>query len=141
MCNNPTVAISDIVNWFVKMRSMGFKIQQVGHDRKFAGEEYIPAMKAQGFYIVDQPQLFYLKNQGFRRLENSMKNGKLYYCHSRAYEYCVSNVKGVEKTDDAVQYEKIEPKSRIDLFDCSVFACIRWAEYTAKQKKVGGWFG
>ncbi len=141
MCNNPTVAISDIVNWFVKMRAMGFKIQQVGHDRKFAGEEYIPAMKAQGFYVVDQPQLFYLKNQGFRRLENSMKNGKLYYCHSRAYEYCVSNVKGVEKTDDAVQYEKIEPKSRIDLFDCSVFACIRWAEYTAKQKKVGGWFG
>ena len=140
MCNSPTVAIDDIVNWFIRMRNMGFKIQQIGHDRKFAGEEYIPAMKAAKFYIVDQPQLFYLKSQGFRHIENSAKNGKLYYLHSRAYEYCVSNVKGIEKTDDAVQYEKIDSTSRIDLFDCSVFACVRWSEFTAKQKKVGGWF-
>ena len=140
MCNSPTVAIDDIVNWFIRMRNMGFKIQQIGHDRKFAGEEYIPAMKAAKFYIVDQPQLFYLKSQGFRHIENSAKNGKLYYMHSRAYEYCVSNVKGIEKTDDAVQYEKIDSTSRIDLFDCSVFACVRWSEFTAKQKKVGGWF-
>jgi len=140
MCNNPTVAIDDIVNWFVSMRNRGFKIQQIGHDRKFAGEEYIPAMKKQRFVVVDQPQLFYLKSQGFRHIENSAKNGKLYYLHSRAYEYCVSNVRGIEKTDDAVQYEKIDSTSRIDLFDCSVFACVRWAEFTAKQKKVGGWF-
>ena len=45
MCNSPTVNIGDIVNWFISMRKMGFDIAQVGHDRKFAGEEYFPAMK------------------------------------------------------------------------------------------------
>ena len=53
----------------------------------------------------------------------------------------MSNVKAIEKTDDAVQYEKINPKQRIDLFDASVFACIRCLEDTEKQKQLGGWFG
>lgn len=141
LCNNPTVNAADVVNWFVDMRSKGFKIQEIGHDRKFAGEEYMPLMKAEHFRIVDQPQYFYLKSQGFRHIEKAAKDGRLYYLHSRAYEYCVSNVKAIEKTDDAVQYEKINPKQRIDLFDASVFACIRCLEDTEKQKQLGGWFG
>ena len=141
LCNNPTVNAADVVNWFVDMRSKGFKIQEIGHDRKFAGEEYMPMMKAEHFRIVDQPQYFYLKSQGFRHIEKAAKDGRLYYLHSRAYEYCVSNVKAIEKTDDAVQYEKINPKQRIDLFDASVFACIRCLEDTEKQKQLGGWFG
>ena len=141
LCNNPTVNAADVVNWFVDMRNKGFKIQEVGHDRKFAGEEYMPLMKAEHFRIVDQPQYFYLKSQGFRHIEKAAKDGRLYYLHSRAYEYCVSNVKAIEKTDDAVQYEKINPRQRIDLFDASVFACIRCLEDTEKQKQLGGWFG
>ncbi len=141
LCNNPTVNAADVVNWFVDMRSKGFKIQEVGHDRKFAGEEYMPLMKAEHFRIVDQPQYFYLKSQGFRHIEKAAKDGRLYYLHSSAYEYCVSNVKAIEKTDDAVQYEKINPRQRIDLFDASVFACIRCLEDTEKQKQLGGWFG
>ena len=141
MCNSPTVNMGDIVNWFVQMRDKGFKIVQVGHDRKFAGEEYIPLMKAQKFNIVDQPQLFYVKSQGFRHIERSAKNKKLYYLHSEAYEYCVSNVKAIEKTDDAVAYEKVNPTQRIDLFDASVFACIRCIQDQDKQRKVGSWFG
>lgn len=141
LCNNPTVNAADVVNWFVDMRSKGFKIQEIGHDRKFAGEEYMPMMKAEHFRIVDQPQYFYLKSQGFRHIEKAAKDGRLYYLHSSAYEYCVSNVKAIEKTDDAVQYEKINPKQRIDLFDASVFACIRCLEDTEKQKQLGGWFG
>ena len=141
LCNNPTVNAADVVNWFVDMRNKGFKIQEVGHDRKFAGEEYMPLMKAEHFRIVDQPQYFYLKSQGFRHIEKAVKDGRLYYLHSSAYEYCVSNVKAIEKTDDAVQYEKINPKQRIDLFDASVFACIRCLEDTEKQKQLGGWFG
>ena len=31
MCNNPTVNYADIVNWFIMMRKMGFKIKQVCH--------------------------------------------------------------------------------------------------------------
>lgn len=141
MCNSPTVQAADVVNWFVEMRNRGFKIRQVGHDRKFAGEEYFPLMKQAKFSIIDQPQLYYLKSQGFRHIEKAAKDGKLYYMHSTAYEYCVSNVRGQERVDDAVAYEKIGEKDRIDLFDASVFACIRMLKNAEKKKKARDWFG
>lgn len=140
MCNSPTVNTADVVNWFISMRNMGFKIKQVGHDRKFAGEEYFPLMKKAGFRVIDQPQYYYLKSQGFRHIEKAAKDGTLYYLHSDAYEYCVSNVSAVEKTDDAVQYSKIQREHRIDLFDASVFACIRMIESGAKEKRAAAWW-
>lgn len=140
MCNSPTVNISDIVNWFIQMRSLGFKIKCVGHDRKFAGEEYFPAMIKAGFYIEDQPQYYYLKSQGFRHIEKAIKDGNFYYLHSDAYEYCLANVSAVEKTDDAVQYQKIKPEHRIDLFDASVFACIKYIDQAEKAKSAAGWW-
>lgn len=140
MCNSPTVNIADIVNWFIQMRSLGFKIKCVGHDRKFAGEEYFPAMIKAGFYIEDQPQYYYLKSQGFRHIEKAIKDGNFYYLHSDAYEYCLANVSAVEKTDDAVQYQKIKPEHRIDLFDASVFACIKYIDQAEKAKSAAGWW-
>ena len=139
MCNAPTVNYGDIVQWFVGMRARGFRIKAVGHDRKFAGEEYIPLMQRAGFTIVDQPQLYILKSKGFRHIEKAAKDGNLYYLHSEAYEYCVANVKAIEKADDLIQYDKTQPEHRIDLFDASVFACIRMLEETQKKKNQWTW--
>lgn len=140
MSNSPTVNHAEIVNWFISLRNMGFKIKQVGHDRKFC-REYFVAMKKAKFTIVDQPQYFYKKSEGFRRIENSAKNGKLYYLHSSAYEYCVGNVAAIEKTDDMIQYEKTYPKNRIDIFDASVFSCVRYLENLEKRQTAKQWFG
>lgn len=139
MCNSPTVSHLDVVNWFMKMRDMGFRIRQVGHDRKFC-REYFIGMKEAGFNIVDQPQYYYVKSEGFRHIEAAAKNGNLYYLHSDAYEYCVENVSAIEKTDDMIRYEKIAKETRIDIFDASVFACCRYLADMEKARNNANWF-
>lgn len=141
MPNEASMDPTEPVKQFKQWRDVdGFKIKKVGHDRKFA-RKYYSAMKAAGFTVVDQPQLYVQKSEGFRYIEHKAKIGCLYYMHAEPYEYCVSNVRAQEKVDDAVQYEKLSPTSRIDIFDASVFATVRMLIDADKIAASDRWFG
>ncbi len=138
MTNTPVVDYQQVVRWFLDMQSKGFKIKQIGLDKKFGREFHLEGRKA-GLRVVDAPQLYYLKSEAFRHIEAKVKDKKFYYLHSEAYEYCVANVRAVEQTDDAVRYEKVMPTMRIDIFDASVFACMEMLKNLSKTGTAKKW--
>ena len=139
MPNEPSMDPTEPVKQFEKWRAAGFAIKKVGHDRKFA-RPYYTAMKKAKFSVADQPQLAVVKSEGLRYIEHKAKIGCLYYCHAEPFAYCVQNVRGQEKTDDVVVYDKINPQSRIDVFDAAVFATIRMLIDTEKSSTAAKWF-
>lgn len=144
MSNTKTVLYDDVVKWFIQMRQLGFNIRSVGFDRKF-GREFVSKMKKNKFRMVDQPQYFWKKSEGFRRIEMKVKNKEFYYAHSEAFEYCVGNVRAIEKTDDMIQYEKADGDGgtqRIDIFDATVFATVQMLEESdSKASRAKDFFG
>lgn len=140
MINQATNDPETVVLWFRRMKQMGFKIVQVGYDRKF-GEKFYKAMKKAGFKIVDQPQYFWRKSLGFRTIEYKAKNKQLYYLDAEPFEYCVQNVSAIEQTDDMIQFQKVNPNHRIDIFDAAVFAACRKNEAEGKAVNAEEWIG
>lgn len=138
MSNDRSTNLAEIVKWFGELRAMGFNIAKVGHDPKFS-PEYVTLMKHEHFRIVAQPQMHYLKSQGFRHIEQKILTGKLYYLHSELFEYAVGNVYGVEKEDDVVVYEKISDTLRIDPFDAAVFATTRMLIDSGRGAELASW--
>ena len=140
ICNSETIEYEDVLRWFIKMRDAGFSIRWVGYDRRYS-REFVLKMKKEGFKTRDQMQRYVEKTEAFREVEKKIKKQHFYYVNSKAFEYCIGNVKAVEDSDDFVRYEKIMPKQRIDLFDCSVIACKQLLIGEEKSNNAKEWFG
>lgn len=139
LCNGTIIEYEEPVRWFIKMKKMGFKIKWVGYDRRYSGE-FVSKMKKAGFKMLDQSQRYVEKTEAFREIEKKQLDGKFYYVHNKAYEYCIENVKAIEDSDDFVRFEKINKTHRIDLFDADVIACKQKMKDKEKSQKYGGWF-
>lgn len=136
MVNAPTNNHKLVVDWFVNMKKRGFRITEIGIDRKFA-EQFFVGLKEKGFRAEDQPQLYHLKTVGFRAIETAARNNNLYYLGAEPFEYCVSNVQAIEKTDDMIIFDKIKPTQRIDVFDAAVFAACKAMKSYERRVKSG----
>lgn len=138
LCNSDTIEYGEVVDWFSKMKKMGFKIKWVGYDRRYA-REFALMMKKAGFKIRDQMQRYVEKTEAFREIEKKIIQRKYYYLHNKAHEYCIGNVKAVEDSDDFVRFEKILPTMRIDLFDADVIATKQMLIDKEKSEAAKKW--
>lgn len=139
LCNSDVIEYEDVVKWFISMRDAGFKIKWVGYDQRYS-REFVLKMRKANFKVLNQMQRYVEKTEAFREIEKKIRSGSFYYCHSRAYEYCIENVKAVEDSDEFVRFSKVMPKQRIDLFDCSVIACKQLLIDKEKQSANAGFF-
>ncbi len=138
LCNDEVIRYDDVVQWFVKMRTLGFKIRWVGYDKRYS-REFVMKMKKAGFKMRDQSQRYVEKTEAFREIEKQIKQRKFYYLGNKAFEYCIGNVKAAEDSDDFVRFEKVQPTLRIDLFDADVIATKQMLIDMEKSQKAADW--
>lgn len=138
LCNDEVIKYDDVVAWFQSMKKMGFKIRWVGYDRRYA-REFVLKMKKAGFKMRDQSQRYTEKTEAFREIEKQIKLGKYYFLGNKAHEYCVSNVKAAEDSDDFVRFEKVDKHLRIDLFDADVIATKQMLIGMEKSQQAASW--
>lgn len=135
LSDTPVVSVQTVVDWFVKMKNSGYKIKQIGFDRKFS-EDFYKLMKAKHFKIIEENQTALNKSQGFREIERNIKSGKLRYFGNKLWQYCIENVYAEELIDDVIKYQKIEHNSNIDAFDASVFATVRLIRGMSAKREI-----
>lgn len=139
LCNSAVIEYEEPVKWFLSMKKKGFKIRWVGYDRRYS-REFTLKMKKAGFKVRDQSQRYVEKTEAFREIEKKIIKREFYYCHNKAFEYCIENVKAIEDSDDFVRFEKIMPTRRIDLFDADVIAAKQMLIDIEKSQKAEEWF-
>lgn len=138
LCNSNVIEYEDVVTWFIEMKRKGFKPKWIGYDRRYANE-FVLKMKKAGFKMRDQSQRYVEKTEAFREIEKQIKLQRYYYLGSKAFEYCIGNVKAIEDSDDFVRFEKVQPTMRIDLFDADVIATKQMLIDNSKSQRAKEW--
>lgn len=139
MTNSDLVDYEEVVKWFKKIREMGFKIKAVAFD-KYNSRDFVRSMERQKFKMEEAGQQFWKKSEAFREIERSIKKKKFTYVQSKAFEYCISNVKANEDAEERVRFEKVGDNFRIDLFDATVVAVKQAIIARDKSNKINSWF-
>ena len=139
MTNSELVDYEDVVKWFVNIRDQGFKIKAVAFD-KYNSRDFVRSMEKQRFKMEEAGQQFWKKSEAFREIERKIKAKQFTFLSSKAFEYCISNVKANEDAEERVRFEKVGDNFRIDLFDATVVAVKQAIIARDKQKKINTWF-
>jgi phage terminase large subunit-like protein len=139
MTNSELVDYEEVVKWFVGMRNKGFKIKAVAFD-KYNSRDFVRSMEKQKFKMEEAGQQFWKKSEAFREMERKIKARQFTFLSSKAFEYCISNVKATEDAEERVRFEKVGDNFRIDLFDATVVAVKQAIITRDKSRKVNTWF-
>jgi phage terminase large subunit-like protein len=139
MTNSVVVDYEEVVKWFKNMRSLGFKIKSVAFD-KYNSRDFVRSMEQQKFKMEEAGQQFWKKSEAFREIERKIKAKEFTFLSSKAFEYCISNVKANEDAEERIRFEKVGDNFRIDLFDATVIAVKQAIIARDKNRKINTWF-
>lgn len=140
LTNSELVDYEEVVKWFKTMRDKyNFKIKAVAFD-KYNSRDFVRSMERQRFKMEEAGQQFWKKSEAFREIERKIKAKEFTYLGSKAFEYCISNVKGNEDAEERVRFEKVGENFRIDLFDATVIAVKQAIIARDKTRKINEWF-
>jgi phage terminase large subunit-like protein len=138
MTNSELVDYEEVVKWFKRMKEIGFKIKAVAFD-KYNSRDFVRSMEKQKFKMTESGQQFWKKSEAFREIERKIKEKKFTYLQSKAFEYCIANVKANEDAEERVRFEKVGDNFRIDLFDATVIAVKEAIISRDKRSKLKDW--
>lgn len=138
MTNSELVDYEEVVKWFKRMKEMGFKVKAVAFD-KYNSRDFVRSMERQKFRMEEAGQQFWKKSEAFREIERKIKSKQFTYLQSKAFEYCISNVKANEDAEERVRFEKVGDNFRIDLFDATVVAVKQAIIARDKKTKLNTW--